>query len=786
MRIGILTFHRPCNFGANLQAYTSSRYLESLGHQVSVINYVRDADISYGKKVARVQYDAHRSFVEALPLSEEVRTPEQLRQLVLKEQIGLIVIGADAVWRSPQDEEDIFFAKWLFEDKALSSVSVISMAAAHMGAGFTKLTKEHKDSLRESLSKFKYITVRDRWTAEVVNKDIFEGVTKVDKIIPDPVFMLDKLVDAEWESQGLEAKRYIAMTLPLGWGTGRLFKPLRKLWFARFKRIANKEGYKLVELPLPEGTSGMPFDYTVPYPIDPLQWFLWIKNAKAFVGLRFHAIVSSISAGTPFFSLDTYGATGSISNYVLSLMGQRKKLIEDDKRSKIYNLLKGSGFESFRVSQFLETICPIKLFNQLDGFNLNQLSIYREKRQRIFVEALTEGIELSVDKRRQITGLKDSCTGCFACMNACPVKAITLPENGEGFYFPRVNYNTCIDCGLCDKTCPVLNKKELNTMRQAWYGWVNDDKLRKESSSGGVFGLLANEIINDGGVVYGSSFNYGDYLRLECHSSAEVGLNPLMKSKYVQSYIGDAFSIIRDDLDNGKRVLFCGTPCQVDGLLHFLKNIKQNLLTADFVCHGVPPMALLREHLSMLRIKNVENIDFRPKNRNWVDDIVIEHDGGKKYQNYWANDAYFRSFEKAGNMRRSCYNCAYCNGCRASDITLADFWGYRDYDPSIYDAKGISLVLANTEVGQTTIENLAQKVSCSLTQIDTLYAEYAYRRIRNGQNGYIIESRNSFYKDVDELGYCTAVERHCPALKKPTLYARVRGRLEKVLKNNKK
>lgn len=782
MRIGILTFHRPCNFGANLQAFTSSHYFMTQGHQVSVINYIRDVDVNYSGKVPREQFDAHTKFVEDnLPLTQEVRTPEQLQHLVENNRLELIVIGADAVWRSPSDEEDIFFAKWLFEDKSIASIPVISMAAAHMGGGFADLSVEHRNSLKESLLRFKYITVRDKWTATVINRDIFEGEDKVTKIIPDPVFMLNKLVSTQWDFKDQSSKGYIAMTLPLAWDKGRIFGPYRRLWFSRFKKLVHRQGLNLVELPLPEGKSGMPFDYTVPYPIEPIQWFHWIKNARAFVGLRFHAIVSSISSGTPFFSLDTYGASASMRNYVMSMLGFRASMISEDKRSKIFNLLKGSGFEIYRVSHFLESIGPQKLISKINRFDLDALSKFCEEKQGEFKDAMAEGVALSQNKGRLITGLKDNCTGCFACMNACPVKAITLPENEEGFYFPKVDYSTCINCGLCDKTCPVLNPSTLDVMKKAWYGWAKDDNLRRKSSSGGVFGLLARKLIEEGGVVYGASFNYGDCLRLESHSSEEVGLDALLKSKYVQSYVGEVFLKIKKDLENGKKVLFCGTPCQVDGLRHYLNKNFQNLLVADFVCHGVPSIAILREHLAMLQIENVENIDYRPKNRNWVDDIVIKHDGGKVYLNYWGNDANFRSFEKARSLRRSCYNCTYCNGSRAADITLADFWGYRNYDPSIYDQRGISMVLANTEVGIETIDKLSKTGHCVLTEMDTKYAEYAYFRQRNGENGYEIEKRNAFFKDVNDIGYAAAIAKHCPIPKK-TLYTRLRGGLARLVR----
>lgn len=758
MKIGILTFHRPCNFGANLQAFSSSSYFKKLGHDVVVINYIRDVDVEYKGKINESQFKEHAIFVcDRLPLTKEVKTISSLQDVVKEEKIELIVIGADAVWRAPKDD-NVFFAQWLLDYPDISGIPVVSMSAAHMGSGFAGLSLDKRNKIRELLEKFQYVSVRDEWTRHVINRDIFNGETFVKTINPDPVFLLDSLCNDKWISHGQETNKYILMSLEDNWAKGKR-RILISSWFNRFKKAVHKAGYSLVELPLPEGKSGLEFDFTVPYPIDPLQWFLWIKNARAFCGLRFHAIVSCISAGTPFFSIDKYGAN-TRKSYALTLLGLYKRATAHDEKSKIRNLLKDTCFEDYRINTYIENYNPSKLLNKLLGVNRKRIIELRDANIQIFDNNMHDMLAVIKNGRKRIETLKDSCTGCFACMNVCPAKAISFPENEEGFYFPCIDYKACINCGLCEQTCPVLNRTSLHGMKQAWYGWANDDDLRKRSSSGGIFGLLAIDKIKNGGVVYGAAFNYGNCFRLECRSSEDEGLEPLLKSKYVQSYVGDAFSKIKKDLEDGRKVMFCGTPCQADGLRHFLNKDYQNLLVADFVCHGVPSMAMLRDHLSMLRIKNVESIDYRPKNRNWVDDIVIKYNGGIVYQNCWTYDAYFSCFEKAGSLRRSCYNCAYCNGSRAADITLADFWGYRKYDSSIYDKRGISLALANTDKGVEYIEELKKTDSCSLKQIDTKFAEYAYSRQRNGENGYDRKRRDAFFNEIINKGYQYAVNAY--------------------------
>lgn len=377
MKIGILTFHRPANFGANLQAYSSYRYLASVGHDVKVINYIRDVDINYKSRVSQTQIDAHVNFVKSkLPITKEVYTVNELQALVKEEKFDLIAIGADAVWRSPEDD-CIFFAKWIFESPEIADIPVISMSAAHMGNGFMNISEGKRLTIKGCLDKFAYISTRDTWTRDMINRDIYYGIKKVQTINPDPVFMLDNLNNEVWNSQGLEFKKYYIMSLNANWNKGKIGKK-RLEWFNEFKAIVNSNGYKLVELPIPEGLSGMPFDYTVQFPIDPLQWYLWIKNAKAYCGLRFHAIVSSISAGTPFFSIDSYG-TCTRFTYLLQKLRLYKLASRGDENSKIRNILKDSRFEEYRIDSFIENLPPKRLFNMLEKVNEIEIRDLRDK-----------------------------------------------------------------------------------------------------------------------------------------------------------------------------------------------------------------------------------------------------------------------------------------------------------------------------------------------------------------------------------------------------------------------
>lgn len=365
MKLGILTYHRPCNFGANLQAYATVRFFQSLGHQVKVIDYVRKADWNYRFVVNSKQTEAHVAFIDTrLPLTDKVIDAEGLRSVVRKEFFDAILIGSDAVWRKPQENNN-YFAQWLFEDPQLSSIPVASISPSHMGEGFQSCTKEETSSIRKCLDQFKYVAVRDSWTRDVINRDIYGGDTIIKNINPDPVFILPELLSNEqWDSFGHQKKKYILASFDNNWAYSPKRGWLRRLWFNSFKKAVNEAGYELLELPIPEGKSGLSFNNRIDYPIDPIQWFLWIQNARGFIGIRFHAIVSCIACGTPFYSIDSY-CDNSFKNSLLTMFGFRKMARANDQRSKIRNLLYATKFENYRTGDCIEFENPKRILHQI-------------------------------------------------------------------------------------------------------------------------------------------------------------------------------------------------------------------------------------------------------------------------------------------------------------------------------------------------------------------------------------------------------------------------------------
>lgn len=382
MKIGILTYHAPCNFGANLQAYTNQQLFSSFGHDTWVINYERPDDL-YPSYCDTVQQSAHSKFTtKSLNLTRPIHNGEELSALLKEEGFDLVIVGADAVWNK-RIREDLFLftGDWLDENLA-KKVKLAALSPAFMGKTYSDLDEELKQRVAKNLKKFSYIAVRDSWTRKCINNDIFKSEF-IQHLNPDPVvninkFLTNRTID---KPEGIQKGKYILLTLPNNWIASNAIK--RKKWFVEFKALSNKSGYKLVELPLPDGVSGLDFDYTIPYPIDPLDWYCWIRDARAFCGLRFHAIVSCISAGTPFFSVDAYGRS-NICISVLKRFGLHKIAGRFDTNSKIWNLLDGSELSGNRIGGALEFYPARKMFAEIMSMKSADVEEFRNSLQVIY------------------------------------------------------------------------------------------------------------------------------------------------------------------------------------------------------------------------------------------------------------------------------------------------------------------------------------------------------------------------------------------------------------------
>lgn len=322
-----------------------------------------------------------------------------------------------------------------------------------------------------------------------------------------------------------------------------------------------------------------------------------------------------------------------------------------------------------------------------------------------------------------------NCVACGACMSVCPHGAITIVQNESGFYMPQIHKDTCVQCGLCQKVCPVAHRPKGTSWESSHFYalWDTDPAKRREGSSGGAFGLLAESILTSGGVVFGAAYTE-DWHRVHQIDTDHVPLSALKKSKYVESYTGDIFCMVRTALETGRAVLYCGTACQIDGLLAYLPKTYTNLLTCDLLCHGVPAAGVYTKYIRELeaRYGKITSVDFRSKAYGWRAYCSrIRFASGKTYCKTKYQDPYLRIFFANTALRESCYSCdRLCSS--TADITLGDFWQVRSV-PTIPDTnEGVSLVCVHTEKGRWALEQLLRQNRCYHAELPKESYTYAY------------------------------------------------------------
>ncbi|MFA5338279.1 MAG: Coenzyme F420 hydrogenase/dehydrogenase, beta subunit C-terminal domain [Candidatus Omnitrophota bacterium] len=309
---------------------------------------------------------------------------------------------------------------------------------------------------------------------------------------------------------------------------------------------------------------------------------------------------------------------------------------------------------------------------------------------------------------------KEKCTGCSSCYNICPVNAITMVEDEEGFLRPQINKD-CTNCGLCSNVCPEISgfKPERSKNPIVYAAWSLDKSVRMKSSSGGIFSILAEYALERGGVVFGAVFD--ENLKVKHAPALKVDdLSRFRGSKYVQSEINDSFRQIKKHLDGNKKVLFSGTPCQAAGLLSFLGKDYDNLIVCDVICHGVASPKVFEGYLKYLHSTigaKVTAISFREKCFGWNNPSVkLIFENNRERVTPHNKDEFFMGFLNNMYLRPSCGICRYATIPRIGDVTIGDFWRIGEDRKFEYDTfNGVSAVLINSEKGSNVFNSCRDK-----------------------------------------------------------------------------
>lgn len=335
---------------------------------------------------------------------------------------------------------------------------------------------------------------------------------------------------------------------------------------------------------------------------------------------------------------------------------------------------------------------------------------------------------------------KKDCCGCGACANRCPRDAIQMCPDEFGFRYPVIRTNQCVGCGLCVAVCRFRGENEAPLTVEAYAVQARDATLLERSASGGMFAVLAQTVLETGGVVAGCALERTDDGLIPSHVLIEslTDLDKIQGSKYVQSVTGDIYRRVCNVLETGRQVLFSGTPCQVEGLKGYLGKPYPNFLTVDLVCHGTPSDALFRDYIRGLEKKykgKVTEFKFRDKSDGWGLNgsvTLCDQSGNQKKRFFPAEkSSYYNLFLNAEIYRSSCYHCKFACMRRSGDLTVGDFWGFESQHPeclcenggSLAAERGISCLLVNSAKGKAVLEKISGCAEIVPTRLETVARE---------------------------------------------------------------
>ena len=341
----------------------------------------------------------------------------------------------------------------------------------------------------------------------------------------------------------------------------------------------------------------------------------------------------------------------------------------------------------------------------------------------------------------------DRCCGCGACASVCPKDAIEIVADDRGFYKPKV-LESCIQCGACLQVCPVEQPPRGEAPR-SFYACAAEPERVRSSSSGGVFSLLAEAVLSQGGVVFGCGWGEG-HLPQPLMVDTLDALKMLYGSKYAQSQMEGIFPKVRQQLKLGKKVLFSGTPCQVAGLRRFLKKEYENLIAIDFICHGVPSAKVLEKHLKELEQKQkarIQSLTFRDKSKGWKElQLTVAFEDGSFYSQPASQDPYYRAFLCNLSLNKICGDCPFNTLPRSADITLGDFWRVERHHQDFAENAGVSCVTVSTEKGEALFESIMSK----LTAVPSSQADIMDGNPFLDGHCQLHKRRDRFFRELDQ------------------------------------
>lgn len=677
MKVGIITFHSAHNYGASLQTWALQKVLKSYGLEAYVIHYhpgiidnlydpikktgikrpIRIAKLFLTNKRKLKRYYNYKRFIRKnLNLLGDFKTYEELKNGNLK--LDAYITGSDQVWnkRHTGGFDPSYYLEFAEKD-------AIKIAYA-VSIGINYNVFKYKDTLTNIFAGFNEISVREKSAVSVIQ----EYTGKQVKEVLDPTLLLKKEDYDEIKITQCINQKYIFVYMVENNNEVVAF--------------ANRMS-KALGLPVIQSKPVKKFVNEIEscYPQAPGTFLGLVEGAELVITNSFHGTVFSIIYKRPFLSMLHTDLDNRVTD-LLNNLGLSSHIVYNPKEFDDLDLAK------LKVSDKFENI--------LEDLKIDSLKVLQNA---LLPQDNPPMVECPVNIR------KDHCYGCYACKEICPVNAITMIEDREGFKYPVADYRVCIQCGVCEKTCIRKNPNliEYQPEYPRIYSAINQkDEVRYKSSSGGVFPELANYVISEKGFVVGVKFDENMNVVSAIAENMEEA-KAFYGSKYVKSDFDGMFPKIKALLKLGKPVLYSGLPCECAGLRAFLKKTYDNLIIVELICHASPSPKVFRKYLDYLNKKfnsKVKGLEFRNKSTGWEThkcSMMIHFESGKNITENARKNNYFRAFLNDFISRTSCCYCNYTYKNRAGDITIGDFWGAKTVQPEMYDGKGCSIIMINNK-----------------------------------------------------------------------------------------
>lgn len=380
---------------------------------------------------------------------------------------------------------------------------------------------------------------------------------------------------------------------------------------------------------------------------------------------------------------------------------------------------------------------------------------------------------------------KRNCTGCGACVNACPRSIIMMKEDYDGFVYPIIRVEDCIDCHLCEKSCPMLKNKSEISRENAEYPKFYAGQLKRkddlfEVSSGGAFWAFSQAIIDAGGIVYGAIQENVDHI-YHFRATDLDDIKRIRRSKYFQSDTGLTFQQVKNDLKNGLIVLYSGTGCQIAGLQGYLNKEYDKLITCDVACHGVPSRKVwkaYRREKEDREGKRIIDLVFRDKSAGWShNQYKITYQDGSIEKETSTKQFFHAGYLKGLFYRPSCGTCRFASLPRVADITLADYWQYQGRYRQQGNDLGVSLITINNCKGERLLKDSSKYLSYESTEKDKAIASCKHLDEHPSEN----PDREAFFSLFAEKGYYVAAKKYIVNKNNQCVFRRAARKILRIL-----